>query len=274
MEIRAPVAAGRFYEAEPETLRRSIKDSFSHEFGPGGAKPQEVKAALVPHAGYMFSGPCAAHSYRAIGEKPDIFVILGPNHTGRGPDIATSTGFWETPLGRCRIDNGFASSLGIPANQEAHRFEHSIEVQLPFLQYLFRDFKFVPICVRDCDAKGVAEKIINSTGDKKIVLLASSDMTHYGLAYSYMPFTDNAKENMYAMDKETLGYITSIDPAGFSEHVQSNHLTVCGWQSIAIMLEWSKMLGFRHGKLLKYYTSGDIIKDYGSAVGYASVVIT
>jgi AmmeMemoRadiSam system protein B len=273
MDVRAPIAAGRFYEADADALTRSIENCYSHSLGPKKQELENIKAALVPHAGYIFSGPCAAHVYSTI-KKPDVFVVLGPNHTGVGSDVATSTGIWETPLGRCEIDNRFAELLDIPIDQDAHRYEHSIEVQLPFLQHKFKEFSFVPICISDCEPRRIAKKIIVASEDRKVVVLASSDLTHYGQIYHYTPFRENVKENMRKMDSEILDYITSVDPAGFSEHMTSDEFTVCGWKPRAVMLEWAKIVSCTHGKLLKYYTSADIIDDYASAVGYASVVIT
>ena len=279
VRIRKPVVAGQFYAGDKKGLVQQIERSFKSEFGPGKlpkiGNGKRITAALVPHAGYFFSGSCAAHSYHEVAgaEKPDVFVVMGPNHSGLG-QTSTSLEDWETPLGIAKVDKEFAKALDIEINTSSMKAEHSIEVQLPFLQYIYGDrFRFVPICVTK--GAGIADKIKSAVDEteKTVTLVTSSDMTHYGMGYGYMPFLDDVKENMYKLDKKALELVEKLDTRGFKEYLEQTSATVCGASPVVIMMEYCRMLGATTVKLLKYYTSGDIINDYSSAVGYASLVI-
>ncbi|RMF89482.1 MAG: AmmeMemoRadiSam system protein B, partial [Methanobacteriota archaeon] len=163
--VRTPHVAGQFYEADPERLRRQIEGSFLHPLGPGalpekGAARSErdIVACISPHAGYMYSGPPAAHVYHALSgqEPPSRVVILGPNHTGIGGVLSTSIEDWATPLGVARVDREAVAALNIPVDEYAHRYEHSLEVQLPFLQYIYGDsFMFAPVIISATGPNGV-----------------------------------------------------------------------------------------------------------------------
>ncbi|MBD3303572.1 AmmeMemoRadiSam system protein B, partial [Candidatus Woesearchaeota archaeon] len=204
--MRNPVVSGVFYPADKESLKKQIKACFLSGFGPGklpekGSK--ELEGVIVPHAGYAFSGSCAAFAYKVVAESagPDLFILLGPSHAGFGSCLSLED--WKTPLGIAEVDKDFAGLLvenGIPQDEQAHANEHSIEVQLPFLQFVFEDFKFVPVIVSE-DYKQAAGAILKSLkqSDKKAVFIASSDFTHYGREYGYVPFADNVKDNMYRL---------------------------------------------------------------------------
>jgi AmmeMemoRadiSam system protein B len=278
-DIREPAVAGQFYAASRDGLIKQIEESFKSEFGPGAlpkkSENKRVIGAIVPHAGYVYSGPCASHAYSCIAsaKKPDVFVILGTNHHMTGGN-ATMLGSWKTPLGIARIDECFAKALDIDINPNAHRFEHSIEVQLPFLQYVMgNSFSFVPISVSDVD--DLHKHIVTAIGktEKGVTVIASSDMTHYGFNFAYLPFVDNAKANMYKLDKGAIDRIASLDDSGFLKYIGKTGATICGAMPITVLIRVCKALGTQSAKLLKYYTSGDIIGDYSSAVGYASMVI-
>jgi len=275
--MRCPVVAGAFYALDADELKNQIKACFLSKFGPGKLpkkdKKQGLKGVIVPHAGYSFSGPCAAHSFKAIAEaeKPDLFIILGFSHSGLGSSISLED--WQTPLGIAKVDKDFGKRLveaGIPQDELAHANEHSVEVQLPFLQFLFDDFKFVPVMVSD-DYKKLAEIIKNvlKKSKKTAVLIASSDFTHYGRDYGFVPFEEDIKEKMYALDAGAINEIKKIDAKKLIDYVNKTGATICGKNAIAALLE---CINPAKAELLKYYTSADIYdNDYSMAVGYAAV---
>ena len=275
--MRNLVVAGAFYASDASALKKQIKDCFLSDFGPGKlpekGKKQYIKGVIVPHAGYSFSGPCAAHSYKAIAEaeKPDLFIILGFSHSGFGSSVSLED--WNTPLGVAKIDKEFGRLLiesGIPQDEYAHAHEHSIEVQLPFLQFIFSDFKFIPVMVSD-DYKKVADTLIKALkqAKKKAVLIASSDFTHYGSDYGYVPFEDDVKKKMYALDAGAIEKIKKVDAKDFLSYINKSGATICGKNAISSLLECIKPA---KAELLKYYTSADIYDgDYSTAVGYAAI---
>jgi AmmeMemoRadiSam system protein B len=275
--MRNPVVSGAFYESDQDRLKKQIKDCFLSDFGPGvlPEKPQnkESRGFVVPHAGFPYSGPCAAFCYKAIAEseKPDLFIILGTSHAGVGSAVSLED--WKTPLGIAKIDKDFGKALvdaGIEHNEHAHAGEHSIEVQLPFLQFICEDFKFVPVLVAD-DFKQVADAISKAVEKtkKKVIVLASSDFTHFGANYGYVPFTDDIKENMYKLDKDAIEYIKKLDSEEFLNYIDKTGATICGKFAIAALLTYLKTADT---ELLKYYTSADISDgDYSFAVGYAAI---
>ncbi len=283
--MRKAAVSGMFYEEDKEKLKEQIEKSFSSEFGPGDIgekKDNKILGAVVPHAGYVYSGPCAAYVYKEIGESkiPDVFIILGTNHTGQGESSVLLDDF-ETPLGVVKVDKEFGQKLkencGLEENEELQAEEHSIEVQLPFLQNIVKDkLRIVPIVVTHGSnykkmAKGI-KKTVEEEG-KEVCIIASSDFTHYGLNYGYVPFTERVKDNMYKQDEIAIKHITHLDVETFLEYVDIKGATVCGTYAIAVMVEACKLIGCKKGKLLKYYTSADMMGDYSNAVGYASIII-
>jgi AmmeMemoRadiSam system protein B len=281
VKVRRPCQAGAFYEGTSEALKLQIRDCFTGRLGPGKLPevaingPRKVLGLICPHAGYMFSGPVAAHSYYALAAdgKPDIVVVLGPNHTGYGSGLAImNEGVWRTPLGDVEVDDETAdqivrASRVIDVDDSAHSFEHSIEVQLPFLQYLFgSDFRIVPICFLMQDissAKDVGEAVAKVLAGKNAVTVASSDMTHY-----------EPQERAEEKDKEVLKAVEAMDETRFYSSIETLHVTACGYGPIVALITAAKMLGAKEAKLLCYKTSGDIIGDYSSVVGYAAVCLT
>jgi AmmeMemoRadiSam system protein B len=282
---RKPVVAGMFYESEEEALKEQIKGCFLSNFGPGklpeGKKEKTILGAIAPHAGYIYSGACAAHSYKEIAESksPDLFILLGLSHSGYRSCISLED--WETPLGIVKNDNDFGKALmentGLKQNEAAHRQEHSIEVQLPFLQFINKnDIKIVPIIASpdvpyDELAKNIA-KTIKQT-NKKTCIIASSDFTHYGINYGYFPFQNKVKDNLNALDNESIENIKELKALKFLDYTEKTGATICGKYPIAVMMETCRLLGGKKAKLLKYYTSGDVVNDYSSAVGYASIIV-
>ena len=278
MRCRKPIVAGQFYDLGEEGLKEQIKGCFLSKLGPGklpGNRAKNAVGAVSPHAGYQFSGPAAAHAYKEIGETkiPDVYVILGPSHSGYGTCISMQD--WETPLGKVPIDRelGKIISKRIPANEEAHLSEHSIEVQLPFLQFVNNghDFRVMPVMVsHDISYSETAEIIRESLKEagKKAIMIASSDFTHYGHAYGYVPFTINVKGKIKELDTGAIDAVRKMNAEKFIGYVKKKKATICGALPIAALL---KAMDAKRAKLLKYYTSGDVTGDYDSAVGYAAI---
>ena len=282
--MREPIVVGQFYSANFDELENQIKDSFTSKFGPGDLpvkrQDKEIKGIVSGHAGYMFSGPAMAWSYKEIAESkfPDTYIILGLDHTGIGEDC-TSDEDWQTPLGTVKINKVLVKLLeknGLKINNEAHASEHSIEVQLPFLQFASKDYikalKFAPIMIASFNYEETAEKIKNALKEykKDVCFIVSSDFTHFGPAYGFTPFSENMKENMKNLDFGAINFIKNLDPEGFLNYCEETGATICGKYPIAVLLQILKEKA--KAQLIHYYTSGDITEDYSNAVGYASIV--
>ncbi len=280
-KVRLPTQAGAFYERNAQSLKKQIEQCFLHKLGPGKIPKaaetgsRQIIGLVCPHAGYMYSGPIAAHAYHelALDGKPEVLVILGPNHTGYGSALAAmNEGFWRTPLGDVEVDSEIANGIVkesriVDVDESAHSFEHSIEVQLPFLQYLYGShFKIVPICFLMQDllsAKEVGSAVAKVLTGKNAVVMASSDLTHYELQRS-------AETN----DMLALKAIEAMDEDGFCSTIETRRISACGYGPIAALITAAKSMGGKEARLLCYKTSGDIIGDYSSVVGYAAVCFT
>jgi AmmeMemoRadiSam system protein B len=276
--IRLPCQAGAFYAGKTESLKRQIEECFLHSLGPGKIPravqdgPRRIVGLVCPHAGYMYSGPVAAHAYYslALDGKPETVVIFGPNHTGYGSGLAVmNEGFWRTPLGDVEIDGETAreivkASHVIDVDDSAHRYEHSIEVQLPFLQYLYSsNFKIVPICFLMQDlhsARDVGIAAAKALAGRNAVIIASTDMSHY-----------EPQRNAERKDRLALEAVESMDEEKLYSTIEENHITACGYGPVAAVIVASKVLGAKEAKLLCYKTSGDVTGDYSSVVGYAAL---
>jgi AmmeMemoRadiSam system protein B len=285
---RKPIVAGMFYADDFDKLSNQINDSFHSKFGPGALpvkkRTKEIFGIIAPHAGYQFSGPGAAWAYKEIAESKlaDVYIILGLSHSGFGSCVSLED--WETPFGVVKGDEGFIRALmansGLKQDEDAHSQEHSIEVQLPFLQFVNKDYlkqlRIAPVIVSEDRKYGeIAEaiaKTIKQTG-KKAVIIASSDFTHYGVNYGFFPFSSDIKENMYKLDNGAIDEIKKLNADGFLEYIDNTGATICGKIPIAAAIASCTLLGAKKAKLLMYYTSGDIVKDYSSAVGYGAVVV-
>ncbi len=284
MSVREPVAAGLFYEANPKLLSEQIRECFLGERGPGDLPISKrsgfVSGAIVPHAGYQYSGACAAWAYKEIGEAElaDTYVIMGPNHTGLGGSALTTQNF-RTPFGIVRTDKRLASYLvskgSIVDSELPHLEEHSIEVQIPFLQFINKDsesWKILPIVLSDdIDYKALALDLKEAMVDlgKKIVFIASSDFTHYGRAYGYVPFSSDIPDRIRKLDKKAIEFIKKKDDVGFLNYVYETGATICGRLPIATLLN---IMSNKKAELLQYYTSGDLVNDYKNSVSYASII--
>jgi len=277
MTIRYPTVAGLFYEGSKESLLKQIEWCFNHKLGPGSL-PQikheftgNLVGVIVPHAGYIYSGPIAAWGYKVIAEngKPDSFVILGPNHSGMGAPIAImKKGVWKTPLGEAEVDEELSDELLnasdiIEDDFSAHINEHSIEVQIPFLQYLFGKIKFVPICLmlQNQEISTLLGKCLSKViKDKKIIIIASTDLSHY-----------ERYENAFKNDSLIIDRILNLDVDGFFRIYYSRRVSMCGPGPVGVLIVAAKELNAKNVIKLKYATSGDTSGDLSSVVGYTSI---
>jgi len=285
--MRKPIAYG-FYPKEKTELIKTIENCFLDNYGPGEL-PKERKnnknliAGIVPHAGYVYSGPCAAWLYKELYENWnfDTIVIIGTNHSGLGYPVSLFiTEDWETPLGIVKVDKDFGKKIiqSYDAVEDSipHLYEHSIEVQLPFLQYISKEFKIVPILIKDLNIEEIREfmSLIDEIAKelkRRIFLLASSDFTHHGKIYGYIKFSKNIIENVKKLDLEYIEKILNLDSEGFLELIEENNGTVCGIYPILSFIEYSKLKKAKT-HLLKYYNSGEKTKEEDIVVGYASII--
>lgn len=279
-KIRKSVYNGSFYENDLNKLNKQIENCFLHEIGTGKLPlvnltgKRNILGMISPHAGYIYSGPVASHGFYqlALDGKPDTIIILGPNHRGFGEEIAImSEGTWSTPLGELEIDQDLAKNILkhskiIKEDSKAHQSEHSIEVQLPFIQYIFgNNVKIVPISMSRQDINTdiqVASSICSSIKDKNIVIIATSDFTHY-----------ESQEYAKNLDKMAIDAIIDFNPEKLYDIIYQRRLTMCGPGPITVMLITCKTLGANKAELIKYATSGDITGMYEQVVGYASILI-
>jgi AmmeMemoRadiSam system protein B len=222
----------------------------------------------------MYSGPAAAHSYLALAEqeKPDSVVVLGPNHTGWGTPVSImGEGIWETPLGRVKLDSELARAIidtagVIDYDETAFLREHSVEVQVPFLQYIYGEFKLVPICMGYQDletSREVGEAIHRATEGRDILVVASTDLTH-----------QEPQASANKKDKMIIDAILAMDEERLQRVVHENRLTTCGYGPVSAALVTSRLDGAKKAELLTYYTSGDIMGDHDGVVGYAALKVT
>ena len=271
--IRPPVVAGTFYELDPSLLRKQIETFF--KIKPKYQK-KNIKAAVVPHAGYIYSGSVAAQVYSMI-EKTNC-LILGTNHSGMGSEFAImKKGLWKTPLGEVAIDEVLCDKLMEECNLIEydvipHENEHSIEVQLPFLQYKFgSDFKIAPIAVlsdvpdknlvENCKFVGKAIGKVLKKENSNWIILASSDFSHYVQQHT-------AEKN----DRHAIKSILKMKEEMFIESVREKKISICGFGTIATMMSAAKEMGAKKAELIKYATSADVTKEDFSVVGYASII--
>jgi len=278
MQIRTPAVAGMFYPKEKDELKTVIRDCFLHSFGPGKVPPtandENILGVICPHAGYMYSGPVATNSFYSISsQKPELVIIVGPNHWGIGCGVAAmKEGQWQTPLGNVEVDTESAIQINkitkvIELDFFSHTRDHSLEVQVPILQEVYsHKFKILPIILINQDyrtAKEVGSAIAKIANTKKTMIVGSSDFTHY-------------EENSYAHKQDTalIEPILDLDVEGFYRVLQENQVSACGYGAIASTMVACKELGAKKGKLLKYATSGDVTGDKSSVVGYASIVFS
>jgi MEMO1 family protein len=265
---REAAVAGQFYSGDPAELRRII-GSFVCE----PVSMLEAKAVVVPHAGYIYSGAVAGQVFSTV-YLPRRIILLGPNHTGRGNPLALApSGAWHMPLGKAWIDEEINRRLieelpELKEDSSAHRNEHSLEVQIPFIQVLQPDFHFSAICVRTMDypaleALGHAMARVIRSQQEPVLLVASSDMTHYETA------EEATRQDQFAIDR-----ILAVDPGGLYRMVIEKDITMCGFAPTVSVLVACRDLGSSAGRLIRYTNSGVASGDYRSVVAYAGIAIT
>ena len=293
-EVRAAQAAlWGFYPLKRDQLINELRRCFEDSVWGPGSLPRgyvgelKVIGGIAPHAGYSYSGPCAAHLYKVIGENVrdvNTVIVLGTNHTGLGGAITTTKRYiWSTPLGDVDTDDEFINELLkinlVEEEPLAHLEEHSVEVQLPFLQFVLKSkFKLVPIVVRELNVSMLRSmaKAIKDISDKlqrNILLIASSDFTHHGSMYGYVLYTTAVARKVRELDMLFINYILKLDTEGFIKSIKEYGASVCGPGAIAILMEFVKSVGGK-AKLLKYYNSAELTGQEDVAVGYASIVFT
>lgn len=281
---RRPAVAGTFYSGDSDLLTKDIERCFLNNYGPKRIpiihRQQERKGNVVglvaPHAGYTYSGPVAAHAYNRLADDglPETVVILGPNHHGLGEAaaVASSTN-WLTPLGTVHIDTEVAdailsSSKFAQEDDEAHHKEHSIEVQIPFLQYIGgHRIKVVPISIAHLTlndaialANDVGTAIASALAGKNALIIASTDFSHY--------VTQDAAESN---DTMAIDKILAMDAEGLLQVVDANSISMCGSTATATAIVACLALGATKAKKLAYFTSGDIAGDHKQVVGYCAM---
>lgn len=266
--IRNAAFAGSFYPASAPELTEQIK-----QFAEAAVLPTAAIGVLAPHAGYVYSGKTACHTFQRAC-IPQTAVVLSPNHTGRGASIAMYTkGMWRTPLGEALVDPGLADELqkaipGAKSDFAAHDNEHALEVQLPFLQYFRKDVRIVPITLKHLGLERCREigQAIGAVLQKRLpdapLLVASSDMTHYESA-----------EVARAKDRRAIEQLLQLSPEGLYRTVEEGQISMCGVIPATVMLYAAKILGASRAELVRYSNSGEINGETERVVGYAGIII-
>jgi len=266
--IRPPAVAGRFYSADPKELARDVD-----QYGTDGSEKIQALGCVVPHAGYIYSGHVAGAVYSSM-EIPSRCILLGPRHYPRGEPMAIlSEGSWQTPLGEAQIDSALARALmhACPRLREdavAHQAEHSLEVQLPFLQRLVPDFRFVPVVLGTdryppLEELGHAVAEVVAAQKEQVLVIASSDMNHY-----------ESDAITRVKDHRAIVQIVELNPRGLYDTVRSEEISMCGYAATVAMLVAVLDLCATKARLIRYATSGDISGDRDHVVGYAGIVVT
>ena len=266
--VRRPAFSDQFYPGHAATLRRDLEGFLA-------APPTRIASpigCLAPHAGYIYSGAIAGAVYARL-ELPERFLILCPNHTGRGAALSImSDGAWQTPLGKAPIDATLAAELRrlcprLEEDAEAHRREHSLEVQLPFLQQLRPRMRFVPIAVGiddfdDLHQLGGALASAVRVAAEPVLIIASSDMNH---------FENDQRTRL--KDRRAIDRVLALDPRGLYETVRREDISMCGYCPAVAMLTAARDLGATRAELVRYGTSAETSGDYDRVVGYAGVAV-
>jgi AmmeMemoRadiSam system protein B len=266
--IRPPAVAGRFYPSDPQELTRQIQ-----EYSSGATEKTHALGCVVPHAGYVYSGRVAGAVYAAM-EIPAQSILLGPRHFPQGQPMAIlSEGSFETPLGHAQIDSMLAGELAracplLREDEVAHGREHSLEVQLPFLQTLAANFRFVPV-VLATDRYGAMEELGRAVAQvvkaqrEPVLVIASSDMNHY-----------ESDAITRAKDERAIARILALDARGLYDTVRSEGITMCGYAATVAMLVAVRELGATGATLVRHATSAEVTGDLDEVVGYAGIVIS
>jgi len=264
---RSPAVAGQFYYGNASKLTQQVERYIERD-----ARKEKAIALVSPHAGLVYSGPVAGAVYSSI-DFPETFVLIGPNHTGLGSQISLmESGEWEIPTGVFSIDEkvSFKIAINVPIvtkDTQAHMFEHSLEVQLPFISYFSTKVKIVPIVIQSAsveECRILGEGIARAVKDVgySVVIVASSDMSHY--------VTDDIARQK---DKKAIDKILSLDPEGLYEIVRKEKISMCGYLPTTTALFAAKALGAQSARLVRYTTSAEVSGDYDHVVGYAGIIL-
>ncbi len=270
--VREPAVSGMFYPGDPVSLRRDVGSYL--KAADSGPVPDNILAVISPHAGYMYSGQVAAYGYRAVSSQEfDTVIVLAPSHRAYFQGIAAwEEGVFRTPLGDIAIDAASAADIvgrGGPfrANREVHKGEHSLEVQLPFLQFIFKDFLLLPLLVGAGDddmyeeAAGILGQVISGS-DKRFLIVASTDLSHY---YPY--------DAAVKIDSVTIEHLKNFDIAGMVRDIRTEKAQACGAGPMITTMMAAGKLGAHSSSILKYANSGDVSGDRSGVVGYVSAVL-
>ena len=288
--LRYPTVAGSFYPTGEE-LNMMLKEFFK-DLGELGEK-KKITAGVAPHAGYVFSGFTASRTYKAIYEDglPETFVVIGPNHTGLGSPVAIyPEGEWTTPMGGIKVDEDLAKAIarhsGIADLDEfAHKYEHSIEVQIPFIQYISQkaeeEVRIVPITLGLQDeevAEDLGKAIFEASQElgRDIVVIASTDMMHYGYAYGYVPFRargDDLLGRIREWDFRIIQKILEFDHKGIFDEIRKMDHTMCGPGGVGTAIVFSRLAGAVETEVLHYTTSFEVSRSTDAVVGYVSIIM-
>lgn len=278
--VRPPAVAGQFYSGTAEGLRREIESCYQHRLGPGELPvvnengPREIMGLVSPHAGYMYSGPTAAQGYYQVAAdgRPETLVVISPSHRPvMACAVIQTTGAWATPLGQAVIDGSLAGEVAehcplLVDSPEAFAYEHSLEVQLPFLQHLYGpDVKFVPIMMVDQDwevAEQVGQGLVQALAGRDALIIASTDMTHQE------PAVLAKEQDMLLVER-----MKDLDAQGLLEARARRGITMCGYGPTAAMIVAATGLGARQAEFIAYSTSGDV-QPMATVVGYVSLKVT
>ena len=268
--IREPVVAGQFYPGTSATLSKALETLVDKK-----QAKEDAIGVVSPHAGYVYSGRVAGSVFSSINAK-DTYIIMGPNHTGMGESFGLSASLaWKTPLGEVKINKKLAGAIlknsrYIKEDEASNLHEHSIEVQLPFLQFLQKDFKFVPIVISYAAldiytqiGRSIAAAVKELELQNSVTIVASSDMTHH-----------ESQEEAKRKDSIAIDAILKLDEVRLVESVTDLGISMCGYGPTAVMIAAAKDLGAKRARLIDYRTSGDASGDYSSVVGYAGIIIS
>ncbi len=264
--VRQPIVAGTFYPEDTDLLKAGLSSMI-----PDCADKRDVIGAVCPHAGYIYSGKTAGLVYGRIPPK-DLFVIIGPSHTGLGERYAVSSEDWKTPLGVMKTNKKFVKNLAresslLKIDERAHAGEHSVEVQIPFVQMLSPKAEIVSIILQPgeiTELKEIASLIseeVKRSGENTVII-ASTDMSHY-----------ETRETAGSKDRKAIETILDMDPEGLIEIVMGNNISMCGVIPTAVMLFTAKFLNAKEAELVEYADSGKVTGDISEVVGYAGLIL-
>jgi MEMO1 family protein len=271
--IRPPAVSGLFYDRNPADLKRTVLGLLGNVHLPVKSSPGYVRALIVPHAGYYYSGQTAAYAYGAVKDKEyDAVIVVGPSHRKYFRGISVFPGdAYRTPLGDVVVhkelrDELVDRNLGIELSENGHEDEHSIEVQLPFLQLLYGSFEFVPVIMGDQSSdfvKKLAKKLESVLKNKNVLLVASTDLSHY-----------HPYETAMIMDKRLISSVERYNPDELMSRIEERSVEACGGGPMVSVMQASKLLGCKKASVLNYCTSGDVSGDKSAVVGYLAASLS